>query len=274
MHNPPRPGDNMGLDRRSLAKKREDFVDYDKHLEKRAQMRKEISKPYFRDWSNLRFHKGKMFTSNEKLFRGEFSLWFPNFFGKTLFKETVRRGKDGYGGLGRDTCTAMEGKVSVVSILSNQWTQGQVDTFVSAKHNPELEKVLESSKDVAQRIYIQHEPNTLRWWLIQFFRGNLRRGKSMEEQKRYFMVRRGVTEEIKESIGLLNESVGYVYLVDQECRIRWAGNAIAEPAERESMVRGVKKLIEEVRSSPKRSSKAEKQTAGPRMPMPERPKST
>jgi ATPase complex subunit ATP10 len=263
----------MGIDRRNLAQKREDFVNYDKHLEKRAQMRKEISKPYFRDWSNLRFHKGKMFTSNEKLFRGEYSLWFPNFFGQTLHKETARAVKDGYGGQGRDSCTAMDGKVSVVSILSSQWAQGQVDTFCSAKQNPELDQVLQSSKDVAQRIWIHYEPNTLRWWLIQLFKGNLRRGKSVEEQKRYFMVRRGVSEEMKESIGLLNESVGYVYLVDQECRIRWAGNAVAEPAERESMVRGLKRLIEEARKAPKRSSGAQKHAVGPRMPLPAEPKS-
>ena len=52
---------------------------------------------------------------------------------------------------------------------------------------------------------------------------------------------------MKEAIGFLNEAAGYVYLVDSECRIRWAGSAGAEAHERESLVRGVRKLIAEAR---------------------------
>ena len=43
----------------------------------------------------------------------------------------------------------------------------------------------------------------------------------------------------RENIGLLNDKGGYVYLVDQECKIRWAGSAIAEPKEKESLVVGM-----------------------------------
>ncbi|CAK1356277.1 Mitochondrial ATPase complex subunit ATP10 [Cercospora beticola] len=254
MSSPPQPGENMGLDNRTLSQRRDDFVDFDKHMERRRTMTKQISKPYFRDWSNLRFHRGKIFKANERLFRADLSLWFPNFFGKTLSKEaehikdeTGGWRKDGYKGLGRDTCEVMEGKVSVVSIVSSTWAQAQVDTFVSEEQNPELYEVLRENTGVAQRVWINHEENTLRWWLLQAFRSNLRRQLSTDEQHRYFMVRRGVSEIMKESIGLLNEKVGYVYLVDPDCKIRWAGSADAEPAEREGMVKGLRRLIQEAR---------------------------
>lgn len=212
-------------------------------------MTKQIAKPYFRDWSNLRFHKGKQFIANDRLFRAEHALFFPNFFGKTLRKDAVKKdAKDGYGGLGRNTCEALEGKVSVVTIVNAMWAQDQVDTFCSRTANPELHYLLDNAKDCAQVVGINHEETFSRWWIMQLTAlGNLRRGKSLEEQERYFMVRRGISDMMKEGLGLLNEKVGYVYLVDQENRIRWAGSAKAEPSEKESMVRGLKRLIQEVR---------------------------
>lgn len=212
-------------------------------------MTKQIAKPYFRDWSNLRFSKGKIFKCNERLFRGDASLWFPNFYGKTLAKglERIER-KDGYKGLGRDTVDSMKGKVSVVSIVSSMWAKAQVDTFTSKEQNPELQEVVQGNKDVAQMVWINMENNWIKWCLLQAFRNNLRKGKSVEEQRRYFMVRRGVSEVMKEAIGVLNDKVGFVYLVDEDCKIRWAGSADAEAGERESMVRCLKKLVHEAKS--------------------------
>jgi ATPase complex subunit ATP10 len=253
----------MGLDKRSLSQRKQDFTNYDKHLEKRARMTKQISKPYFRDWSNLRFFKGKVFKANERLFRGDVSLWFPNFFGKTLRGDAEKRDrKDGYGGLGRDSCVVMEGKISVVSLVSNAWAQAQVDSFCSESQNPELHQVLKGNTDVAQQVVINVEENPLRWWLLQAFRGSLRAQRTKEEQDCYFMVRRGLDDMMKESIGFLNEKVGYVYLVDQECKIRWAGSAEAEPAERESMVKGLRRLIQDVKAPDEKTNGAVKVDKG------------
>ncbi|WPG99750.1 Hypothetical protein R9X50_00256900 [Acrodontium crateriforme] len=250
MPNSPESGENMGLDKRTLRQRRDDFHNYDKHLAKRAKMTKQIAKPYFRDWSNMRFHKGKVFVANERLFRSEHALYFPNFFGKTLAAAQVRTAtKDGYGGLGRSTCDVMKGKVSVVSIVSNVWAEQQMMTFCSPESNPALHEVLEQNGDVAQRVEINHENNFLKWHLMQLFAtGSLRKSRSVEEQKRYFMVRRGVSDVMKEAIGLLNDKCGYVYLVDEECKIRWAGSAVAEEHEKEGMVRNLQKLIQEART--------------------------
>lgn len=38
MHNPPNPGENTGIDFRTLQQKRDDFVNYEKHLKKREML--------------------------------------------------------------------------------------------------------------------------------------------------------------------------------------------------------------------------------------------
>lgn len=195
-----------------------------------------MSRPYFRDWSNLGMHKGKTFIAPPRLFRGDLSLYFPNLFGQTLSK-TDRKP--------RDTTPVLEGKASVVSIFSSVWAENQANSFVSKEANPALDEVLMASGGQAQLVRINVEENALKAFLIRLFIGSLRRRVGKANWDRYFVVRRGISDEIRESIGLLNSKVGYTYLVDGDCRIRWAGSGLAEPEEREGLVKGVQRLLSE-----------------------------
>jgi ATPase complex subunit ATP10 len=182
----------------------------------------------------MRHHKGKSFLAPPRIFKSDKALYFPNLHGQTLIKKT---------GL-RDTTPVLEGKISVVSVFSSAWAEGQAASFVAEKKNPELHEVVRESGGVAQMVNINIEENAMKAALIQLFMPSLRRKILAANWGRYFIIRRGLTQEIRDAIGLLNSKVGYVYLLDRHCRIRWAGSGICEPDEKDGLVRSTRRLIE------------------------------
>jgi mitochondrial ATPase complex subunit ATP10 len=196
----------------------------------------QISRPYFRDWSNMRFHKGKTFVAPPRVFKAGLSLYFPNLHGQTLVKGDAEP---------RDTTPQLEGRISVVSVFSSQWAEAQVESFASEARNPALAALLAENRDRAQRVWINVEEDPMKAWLVKLFMGGLRRRIGRENWERYFLVRRGITDDIREAVGLLNSKVGYTYLVDGHCRIRWAGSGDSEDHERQGLVKGLSRLLEE-----------------------------
>jgi ATPase complex subunit ATP10 len=118
-------------------------------------------------------------------------------------------------------------------------------SFVSQEANPALHNILASEgKDIAQVVRINVETNWFKALLIRLFSGSLRRKLGRENWGRYFLVRRGLTDEIRGAIGAVNGSVGYVYLVDAEGRIRWATSGSPAEGEIEGLNESVGRLVD------------------------------
>jgi mitochondrial ATPase complex subunit ATP10 len=183
----------------------------------------------------MRHHKGKSFLAPPRLFKSDKAQYFPNLHGQTLIKKSVPR----------DTTPVLEGKVSVVSVFSSAWAERQAASFVAEKNNAELHQVVKGSGGVAQMVQINIEENAMKAMLIRLFMPSLRRRIARTDWGRYFVVRRGLTDDIRDAIGLLNSKVGYIYLLDTNCRIRWAGSGVCEGDEKDGLVRSTKRLIEE-----------------------------
>ena len=112
------------------------------------------------------------------------------------------------------------------------------------EENPELGREMERlGGEGVQRVWVNVEEDWMKAGLVRLFLGRSKRGKGRAEWGRSFVVRRGVGGEVRDWMGMANGKVGYVYLVDGDCRIRWAGSGDAEAGEREGLVGVLKRLV-------------------------------
>ena len=153
-----------------------------------------------------------------------------------------------------DTTSVLQDRISIVSVYSGRWAELQTQSFANTKNNPDLAALLlqqgqekvgtPDESPILQKVEINVEPDWMKALIVRMFMGGIRKQRQEEDWRRYFLVRRGVTEEMREAMGMANSKVGYVYLVDWLCRIRWAGSADAEGSEKEGLVAGVQRLLE------------------------------
>jgi len=180
----------------------------------------------------MNHHRGKLWLSSPKLFKADSALYFPNMQGYTLADSSGMS----------DTTSVLSGKISIVSIFTGIWAEDQTKTFVGEEANPELKRIVEEMG--VQMVWINIEEDWMRAGLLRLFLRGLRKKVDVEGWGRYVVVRRGFEDAVRQDVGMVNGKIGYVYLVDERCRIRWAGSGDANPGEREGFVGCVRRLIE------------------------------
>lgn len=217
----PKYNDNDGVDRRSLKQKKEDMLNYDKHMERRKELEYELGKG-FDDVKHFRKTGGKFWAAPPAYFRPDKALHMPNLWGKNLLGEYTT------------TTPLIEGKVSIMRLFSAISGENQVKSFTD-----------DNDLHDAQIIDVNLPDSAIKEALVNLFKFNIRKQISKENYDKYFITRKGFSNEIKRAIRAENPYAGYIYLIDKQCRIRWAACGQATLDERAMLSKFVQSLKKE-----------------------------
>jgi ATPase complex subunit ATP10 len=225
---PPSELDNQGIDTRTVEQRRADMQDYDKHLRRREELKQEFAKSSFDAIYRFRDTGGKFWIAPGSYFKSAKALYMPNFFGRTL----ATFEKSG-------TTAVLKGKISIVRVFSSHAGEQQTQTFFNGDVNSVTE-------DGFQIVDVNVPDSFVKEIFVKMFLRKLRNSfADGSRHARYFISRAGVTKSLRKSIDADNMYGGYLYLVDRNCKIRWAACGIATPDEKTNLWKFIEALKKE-----------------------------
>ncbi|KAH8103006.1 ATP10 protein-domain-containing protein [Cristinia sonorae] len=195
---------------------RERMMDQDVRMKERQQIVKEATKGYFTDLNATRHHGGKTWVAPRVLIREDKALYFPNLSGTDLKSRKVY------------TTELLKNKVTVLAILSSRISEIQTKMFTDPTNEAH------SSNPLYQYVRVNLQENLLKSMLVSLFTNSIRKGIP-EDQWGNYLVSNENMDYIREDIGFANKHVAYIYLIDPNCKIRWAGCADPKPQEIEAL---------------------------------------
>ncbi|GAA99277.1 uncharacterized protein L969DRAFT_386747 [Mixia osmundae IAM 14324] len=193
----------------------ERLLSQERRMKERRHLIEEVGKGYFQDMNEIRWHGGKLWLGPPTLIRADKSLYFPNIQGIALSTKGQRH-----------TTDLLTDKVSLLAILSTQVSAEHVQTYVE----PVLEQF--QAEPRFQVVQINLQENKLKSFLVSMFLSTLRKATPEHLHDTYILSHQDM-EYLREPLGMMNKHLGYVYLIDDQCRIRWAAVDLASPTGRD-----------------------------------------
>ncbi|ORY93375.1 ATPase assembly factor ATP10 [Syncephalastrum racemosum] len=226
--------DKTGWLQRKKQKLR-DLTDYDKafaaHAAERRHLVEEATKSYFADVHEMRKHGGKMYLASNKLMKPEKTGYMPDFEGINLSKEKLH------------TTDLLRGKVSLMSFVYAKYGEPQVKSFI----DPFLERFGKSEN--IQLVELNVQENVMKQWLLRAFIPSIRKNLAEERRDNYVLLLQDISR-TRKMLDMTNQYIGYVYLIDENCKIRWTAHGEATQEEIANMLAMTKYLDEQRQKAP------------------------
>ncbi|KXN89325.1 Mitochondrial ATPase complex subunit ATP10 [Leucoagaricus sp. SymC.cos] len=202
---------------KSTTDRLKELMDTDVRMAQRRHLIKEASVGYFHDLNMTRKHGGKTWIAPRVLIREDKALYLPNITGKSLDTGAVKNSTE--------MCF---GKVTVLAMLGTRVSEINAKGFVNPTH------VRYASHPPYQYVQVNLQENVLKSFLVNIFLNSLRKVIPKELHPTYLVSTQNM-EYVRDALGMTNSRVGYVFLIDENLKIRWGGCANATDEEARSL---------------------------------------
>ncbi|KAK3827786.1 MAG: ATP10 protein-domain-containing protein [Benniella sp.] len=212
-----------------MKSKVNDWTDEKKNLEKRKELLHDFQSGYFAEFSELSRTGSKLWRGTSNMIVADKALYMPNIIGTSLkTSEPV------------ELVDLLKGKISVVTISGTRFGEEQIETFTT----PFLKKwPMGKAGSKVQLVEINVQENPLKAGLVRMMVPFVKKSIPQERHATYILHYKSI-KHLKEPLSMPNSYMGYIFLVDSNCKIRWGANGRGTDAEIKTLLDSVQRLSE------------------------------
>ncbi|GBL48755.1 hypothetical protein CJI97_000111 [Candidozyma auris] len=181
--------------------------------------------------------KGKIYSPPLAYFRQDKALYFPNFEASTLSHK------------GRDFYSVLKNRVSIVRLSSvvtgEKCTESYLEEYLSDSGYDEFRQRFPNS----QILDINLPQSWIKEFVVNLSKGHIRKLIPPSRHDKYFILPHKLfSGEVKETLKCDNACSGYLYILDETGKIRWATSGVANEEEKKILWTTVRSLEKEMKS--------------------------
>ena len=211
----------------TLGNIREELFSAEAKERRQKKLDYEITHSTFYETKSFRNTNGKIFTSPVSYFRNDKSKYFPDFISANINGDQKSLGE------------ILEGKVNLVRLYSTvsgeqcvkSWFKSEEKDLAGTNYDE-----FETSYPTAQIIDINIPQNWLKGFILGLSKSNIKKTMPPSRHENYFILPDHIFKyDVREKLLCDNMCSGYIYLLDHNGRIRWAGSGYADEEEKKLM---------------------------------------
>lgn len=205
---------------------------------RQAQLDHDIKHSPFYESKSFANTQGKIFSPPISYFRGDRALYFPNFIGYPLNNHKL------------DLYSLLEGKTTILRIFSTISGENCTNTYVEQYLDSEGYKEFRESYPHAQIVDVNIPQSWIKGLFVKLAKSNLRKIIPEDRHDKYFIVSDKIFPvSVKRTLKCDNSCSGYLYVIDKDCKIRWATSGMATEEESKTLWMTVRGLEKEIRDA-------------------------
>ncbi|KAF9348572.1 Mitochondrial ATPase complex subunit atp10 [Mortierella sp. AD094] len=212
-----------------MKNKVHDWTDKEKNLEKRKELITDFQSGYFAEFSELSRTGSKLWKATENMISADKALYMPNIIGTSLkTSEPI------------ELVDIIRGKISLLAISGTRFGEEQIETFLA----PFLKRwPMGEGNSKVQLVELNIQENPLKAGLVRMMVPFVRKTIPEERHANYILHYKSI-KHLKDPLSMPNSYLGYVFLIDSNCKIRWGAHGKGTETEVKTLLDSVQRLSE------------------------------